>query len=134
MEKPKKRSKLRAKCGMIYYTAKRKAKWLTMQKSFAKERQNAPLPCLQFTHRTPLLRKLRDVDMVLQYNKITNLKLASEKINGIVVKPGEIFSFWYLVGKTSAAKGYKEGMILKGGKICHLAHSATDALVNLASL
>jgi vancomycin resistance protein VanW len=55
--------------------------------------------------------------MVLQYNKITNLKLAAEKINGIVVKPGEIFSFWYLVGKTSAGKGYKEGMILKGGKI-----------------
>lgn len=117
MEKPKKRSKLRAKCGVMYYTAKRRAKWLTMRKYFAKERKGEPLPCLQFTHRTPLLRKLRDVDMVLQYNKITNLKLAVEKINGVVIKPGQIFSFWYLVGKTSAKKGYKEGMILKSGRV-----------------
>ncbi len=117
MKEPKKRSKLRAKCGMLYYKTLRKVKWVRMRKQFAKERNNEILPCLQFTHRTPLLRKLRDVDMVLQYNKITNLKLAAQKVNGIVLKPGEVFSFWYLVGKTSAKKGYKEGMILKSGKI-----------------
>ena len=117
MQKPKKRSRLRAKLGMVYYTYLRKLKWLTMRSSFATKRQNESLPCLQFAHRTILLRKLKDVDMVLQYNKITNLRLAAEKIDGVVIYPGEIFSFWYLVGKTSAKKGYKEGMVLKSGKV-----------------
>ncbi|MBO4355505.1 MAG: VanW family protein [Clostridia bacterium] len=117
MKKPIKRSKLRAKCGMIYYKSKRKLLWLRMRKQFATLRQEEPLPELQFTHHTPLLRKLKDVDMYLQYNKVTNLKLASDKINGVIVYPGQTFSFWYLVGKTSAKKGYKEGMVLKNGKV-----------------
>ncbi len=117
MQKPIKRSQLRAKCGIAYYTMKRRLKWLTMTKKFAKEKREDFLPYPQYVHKTPLIRKLKDVDMVLQYNKITNLKLAAKKINGVVVNPGEIFSFWYLVGNPTAKKGYKEGMILKSGKI-----------------
>ena len=117
MEKPIKRSKLRAKCGMLYYKTKRRLLWLRMSKQFARTKSNELLPEVQFSHHTPLLRKLRDVDMELQYNKITNLKLAAEKVNGVVLKPGQTFSFWRLVGKTSAKKGYKEGMILKNGTV-----------------
>ena len=50
-------------------------------------------PSVIFTHSTPLLRELKDVDMEFQYNKITNLKLAANKLNGVVIKPGETFSF-----------------------------------------
>ena len=117
MEKPKKRSLLRAKCGMFYYKTKRKMLWLRMRGKFAVKRSCESLPYLQFTHRTPLLRKLRDVDLELQYNKVTNLKLAAAKVDGVTVYPGQTFSFWYLVGKTSAKKGYKEGMILKNGTV-----------------
>ena len=117
MEKPKKRSLLRAKAGMFYYKTKRKLLWLKMRKQFAVKRQEEPLPELQFSHHTPLLRKLKDVDMELQYNKVTNLKLAAAKVNGVVLYPGQTFSFWYLVGKTSAKRGYKEGMVLKNGTV-----------------
>ncbi len=91
MIKPKKRSFLRAKCGMFYYKTKRKLIWLRMRKQFAilrLEEEKDLLPEVQFTHHTPLLRWLKDVDMELQYNKITNLKLAAAKINGVVVYPG----------------------------------------------
>ncbi len=44
-----------------------------------------------------------------QINKVKNLQIALEKINGIVIQPGEIFSFWELVGKPTAQKGYLEG-------------------------
>ena len=102
---------------MLYYKSKRRLLWLRMRGKFAVKRQTEDLPEMQFTHHTPLLRKLRDVDMELQYNKITNLKLAAQKIDGIVIEPGQTFSFWYLVGKTSAKRGYKEGMILKNGTV-----------------
>jgi vancomycin resistance protein VanW len=53
--------------------------------------------------------------MWLQENKVTNLKLACEKLNGIILKPGETFSFWRLVGKPIKAKGFLKGMVLTNG-------------------
>ncbi len=55
--------------------------------------------------------------MRLQTNKITNLRLASAKMNGIIIRPGETFSFWRLVGWPTAKKGYVTGMLLSNGKV-----------------
>ncbi|MBR3936079.1 MAG: VanW family protein, partial [Oscillospiraceae bacterium] len=57
-------------------------------------------------------------DICLQENKVTNIRLASEKISGIVIKPGETFSLWKTIGKTTEKEGYKEGLVIKrGGKL-----------------
>jgi len=114
---PIKRSALRAKLGLCYYSIRRKLLWLKMNRHFSCYRSKENLEYVCFSHKTPLLRRLKDVDMKLQYNKITNLRLASEKLNGVVIKPGEIFSYWKLIGKPCASKGYLEGMVLKGGKV-----------------
>ena len=68
--------------------------------------------------------------MQLQYNKITNLKIAAKEISGIVIKPGETFSFCKLVGLPTKKKGYLMGMELSfgkarpgiGGGICQIAN------------
>ena len=68
--------------------------------------------------------------MQYQYNKIINLKIAIEKIDGIIIKPGETFSYWKLIGKPSARKGYVPGMVLYcgtytmgiGGGLCQLSN------------
>ena len=83
-----------------------------LAKTFSKEE----LPIVIYKHKSLIRRQLGDVDMTLQENKATNLAIAAPKINGIVIKPGEIFSLWYLVGKTSARKGYKPGLMIKNGK------------------
>ncbi len=54
--------------------------------------------------------------MVLQENKAINLALVKPKINGIIISPGEKFSFWYLVGSCTKAKGFKNGMVIEKGK------------------
>lgn len=59
-----------------------------------------------------LHRKLHGVDMELQKNKVTNLEIASKKIDGLVINPGEEFSFWNIVGNPTKEKGYKEGFLL----------------------
>ena len=64
-----------------------------------------------------LLRKLHGVDIRLQKNKIVNLKIAAEKIDGIIINPGEEFSFWSLVGNTTKRKGYLEGLMISSGKL-----------------
>ncbi len=48
--------------------------------------------------------------MWLQHNKVTNLRIALKKIDGILIKPGETFSYWKFIGKPSWLKGYKKGI------------------------
>ena len=55
--------------------------------------------------------------MELQQNKRTNLKLAAACINGIVIRPGETFSFWRLVGEPTAKRGYLDGLVINKGKL-----------------
>jgi vancomycin resistance protein VanW len=117
VEQPKKRSDLRKKLGKFYFQSKRKLKWFLNSKQFSKVDANRSLAYSVFQHKTILLRQLKDVDMYLQHNKITNLRLASAKINSVLIKPGEIFSIWKLVGKPTKRKGYLEGMTLESGKI-----------------
>lgn len=115
IRKPVARSKLRQRCGMLYYSAMRKLLWITMAGKFARVHGEEPLKYLCFSHRTPLKRQLKDVDMWLQDNKIINLKLAAPRIHGILIRPGEVFSYWHLIGKPSRIKGYAKGMVLRGG-------------------
>lgn len=75
-----------------------------------------------------LLRKLHGVDMQLQINKTKNLEIAGKKVDGIIIMPGEVFSLWNLVGKTSKRKGYLEALTVSdselgkgiGGGLCQL--------------
>lgn len=100
------------------------------RKQFAKNSTKTSYPYTCKKHQSLLRRRLGDSDPQLQENKIVNLSIASNKIDGIVIHPGEIFSFWELVGKTTKAKGYIEGMQLSrgdvktgvGGGICQLAN------------
>lgn len=101
--------------GKEFYILKRKLNWLFSGKKFAKVDSKTECGHLLIEHKSTLLRKLKDVDMHLQYNKITNLKIAIAPINGVVIKPGETFSVWKMVGRPSARKGYKTGMMIHNG-------------------
>ena len=114
-EKPKYRSRIRSKLGRTYYSFRRKLLWIKMRKDFARTRQKDLLPYQYTSHQTILMRKLKDVDMWLQENKVINLKIASKKLDGIVLRPGEVFSYWKLIGKPTKWKGYAPGMILRNG-------------------
>ncbi|MGM9522032.1 MAG: VanW family protein [Oscillospiraceae bacterium] len=97
---------------------------------FSTTRTSERLPNSIFSHKTILLRKLKDVDMQLQYNKIKNLRIAVKCIDGVLIHPGEIFSYWKLIGKPTRKKGYIDGMILRnggftagtGGGLCQLSN------------
>lgn len=130
VEKPIKRSALRIKLGTVYYGLGRYLLWFRMRKLFAKSRNTVPFKHQYFSHKTLMLRKLKDVDMWMQHNKVRNLELAVKKLNGIVIMPGEVFSYWKLIGMPSRFKGYKKGMILRnggffagyGGGLCQLSN------------
>jgi len=111
------RSWLRLRAGRAYYAARRYLLWCSKRFCWAKERQETRLDCIQFAHATPLIRNLRGEDMELQRNKVTNLKLAVAQLDGLILRPGETFSYWKLIGKPTRRKGYLNGMVLFLGKI-----------------
>ena len=83
------------------------------------------------SHTSILIRKLYGVDIELQENKVTNIALACKKINGVIIRPGETFSFWNLVGNPSQRNGYKKGLVIMldgslgagyGGGLCQMAN------------
>jgi vancomycin resistance protein VanW len=47
-------------------------------------------------------------------NKKHNLGLAIQKLQDVVVAPGQVFSFWHLVGNPTAAAGYVSGRTIMG--------------------
>ncbi|MHB8126717.1 MAG: VanW family protein [Desulfitobacteriaceae bacterium] len=117
--------------GKIYFTLYRYLQWMFIRSiKYAAIIQTMQLPYIVAIHKTPLFRQLRQVDMWLQENKVNNLKLATERINGLVLRPGETFSFWRLVGKPTKAKGFLDGMVLTngsfttgvGGGLCQLSN------------
>ena len=115
--KPVKRSPLRIYLGKKYYRLRRYCDWYFGGKKYASQKEGLLLPHVVFTHKTPLLRQLKNVDMWLQHNKVKNLQIAFQKLNGVILKPGETFSYWRLIGKPTRRKGYVEGMVLFYGKV-----------------
>lgn len=117
LPQPKQRHYLRLLLGRQYYIQKRRWEWQFAGTQFAVPNGVDPLPVTVFFHQSFLLRQLKDVEMWLQYNKVTNLRLAIDCINRVVIHPGEVFSFWYLVGNPTKRRGFKRGMTLSNGQV-----------------
>lgn len=70
-------------------------------------------------------------------NRTTNLILAANKINGLVLMPGETFSYNKIVGERTISAGYKEAPIYVegrvengvGGGICQIATTLYNAVL-----
>lgn len=96
---------------------KRDIKDLFESNKFAKKRKFVNFRYIWKGDAKILLRELHGVDMQLQKNKVKNLTIASKKLDGIVIYPGEIFSFWNIVGNPTRKKGYIEGLTISSGNL-----------------
>lgn len=110
-----------AKCILL-----RNVQDIVNKKNFAKSKQEDLLPVVIYKHNSLIRRTLGNVDMQLQENKAVNLSIAAPKINKVLIRSGEVFSFWKLFGKCTYKKGYKEGLTISnhhtsqdiGGGMC----------------
>ncbi|WP_307861554.1 VanW family protein [Nocardioides xinjiangensis] len=119
---------------MVAHRARRRTQWVRDAWSgrvvWASRRDASDLPVRVKQHGSLLLRELDPARRHLQHNKVTNLRLAARRLDGIVVGPGETFSFNRVVGSCTRRKGYLDGMTLAdgaagsgvGGGICQLAN------------
>ncbi|MCQ2752089.1 MAG: VanW family protein [Coriobacteriales bacterium] len=101
------------------------------RKKFASTKIEEPLQFLLYEHNSNMIKRAPGVELDLQLNKAVNIGIASSKINGVLILPGEEFSLWDLVGSTTKRKGYLDGRVIKynklvpgtGGGLCNLGHT-----------
>jgi vancomycin resistance protein VanW len=91
--------------------------WYFGSKKYVSKRTTDKLAFRIKKHQSVLLKKLGESDMQLQVNKVTNLKIAIQNIDRILIRPGETFSFCQLVGLPTKSKGYLLGMELTFGEV-----------------
>lgn len=112
------------------HRVRRRWAWLRSDAAWATHADPDDLAVRVKKHASLLMRELSPDEMALQRNKVVNLRLASARVDGILIRPGESFSFNRVVGNCTARKGYVEGMRLSngaarpgvGGGICQLAN------------
>lgn len=71
-------------------------------------------------------------------NRIFNIGVATEKFNGVLIKPGEEFSFIETLGPVDGENGYAPELVIKkdktepefGGGICQVSTTAFRAAIN----
>ena len=110
---------------------KRHIQDLLSHETFAGTVQEEKLPNLVSSYSNHLIKRGKGIDVRLQENKAVNIRLASSRMNGILIRPGETFSFWHLVGKTTKRKGYMDGRVIEGnilkpgigGGLCNLSNT-----------
>ncbi len=103
---------------------------MTSDTQWVSDRASDDLPVRIKSHKSLLLRQLGESEMWMQHNKVNNLRIASESIDGLLVRPGETFSFCKGVGNATRRRGFVEGMRLSngearsgvGGGLCQLAN------------
>ncbi|CAN5116189.1 hypothetical protein BH11PAT1_BH11PAT1_0310 [soil metagenome] len=71
-------------------------------------------------------------------NRIYNLTLATSRLNGLLIKPNETFSFVKAVGDISGLSGYKQAYVIQNGKtvlgdgggVCQVSTTLFRAVLN----
>ncbi|MFN7160429.1 MAG: VanW family protein [Candidatus Gracilibacteria bacterium] len=123
------RSKLAYTTAIQFYRAKRH--WTNLLSQHAHQKSNEYLPSVVARHQSLLMKKLGENNEHLQRQKITNLRVASSTMDGVVIQPGQTFSYWDLVGKATEKKGYAKGMLLARG---HVVEGVGGGLCQLSNL
>ena len=110
---------------------KRHIRNLLRHEHYALQHDVRRLPVVVMSHHNNMIKRGPGIDPLHQQNKADNIRLACSRIDGLLIRPGEVFSFWKTVGKTSRKNGFKDGRVLingqltagVGGGLCNLANT-----------
>lgn len=88
------------------------------RQTYAKAIYPETLPYALFSASNGLYNAKMSFDRTLQGNKVFNSKLAARTLDGLLIKPGETFSFWQAVRRADRYTPYRDGSVVRNGKLC----------------
>ena len=77
----------------------------------------AELPVELFRSACPMINGDTGFDLQYQENKVFNLKLAARCLDGLLIRPGESFSFWRCVRYADRDTPYRDGLAEINGRL-----------------
>ncbi len=98
---------------------------------YAGTQWGAVIPRTLFSDSCPLYNPDTGFDMVYQENKVFNLRLAAKKLDRLLIRPGETFSFCWAVRDAEKNTPYKDGLIVVNGKLTTAPGGGLCQLTNL---
>lgn len=122
----------RTVAGPAVRRARRQLQWWRCGRQLRLDRaepSRCPYPVTE--HTTPLYRSLSGLQDRLQRNKVVNLQIAVERLDGLVLAPGQRLSFWYHVRRPSARRGFLDGLVLDDGRLAEGVGGGLCQLTNL---
>lgn len=103
---------------VCYHRLRRHAYWLLHPRPWAVSLGDpAERPHVLAARSSPLKRAPDGAIAAYSEEKSHNLRLASRKLDGLLVRPGEVVSFCRTVGKTTRRRGYLPALELIEGKL-----------------
>lgn len=85
--------------------------------TYARKQSISLLREIIFKDSVLMINRNSGYDIQYQYNKVHNLKLAAEKINGLIIAPGETFSLCLAIRHADKKEPYLDGLSLVNGQI-----------------
>ncbi len=84
-----------------------------------------------FSSRCPMYNADTGFDMIYQENKVHNLKLAAARLDGMLIRPGETFSFWKTVRHADREIPYRDALATVNGRLMAVPGGGLCQLTNL---
>ncbi len=84
---------------------------------YASRTEDQPLPHLLHVRSEAMINHASGHPIVYQHNKAHNLRLAAATLDGLLIAPGETFSFWQRVRAADRHEPFRDGLVLKDGRI-----------------
>lgn len=122
-----------------YFTFKRSIQnFKNPVKQFSEGKNLKEFPVISFSESDLWNANDNAENWILTAGKIQNLRIATQKLNGLEIKANEVFSFWKHIGNPNFGTNYvvgreiREGCILptKAGGLCQLSNALYDAALN----
>jgi len=104
---------------------------MVRQRRLSRTLSAEPLPFPVMEHRSLLIRRLAGTDIRLQENKAAGLRIACAATDGILIRPGETFSYWRVVGRPGKCRGFLPGLQLEAGETVERVGGGLCQLSNL---
>lgn len=98
---------------------------------YAGTQWGAVIPRALFSDSCPLYNPDTGFDMAYQHNKVHNMKLAAKKIDRLLIRPGETFSFCWAVRDAEREERYRDGLIVVNGRLTTAPGGGLCQLTNL---
>lgn len=125
------RSRLLYCASVSLHRAIRAVRNLVRQDRISRTRSDGSLPFPVMEHRSLLVRRLSGTDLRLQENKIAGLRIACAAMDGTLIRPGETFSYWSVVGRPGKRRGFLPGLQLEAGETVERVGGGLCQLSNL---